>query len=67
MAIVIILIFACSLAVAGVPNLSNPNLQQISKQVYVMVGDLNRQTVENQGFNSNITFFITDSININMI
>jgi len=61
LAIVIILIFACSLAVAGVPNLSNPNLQQISKQVYVMVGDLNRQTVENQGFNSNITFFITDS------
>jgi len=47
--------------VAAVPSLSNPNLHKINPQVYVLIGDLNQQTVKNQGFNSNITFFITDS------
>jgi len=47
--------------IAGVPNLSNPNLHKINQQVYVLIGDLDQQTPENQGFNSNIIFFITSS------
>jgi len=48
-------------AMADVPSLTNPNLHKINEQVYALIGDLNQQTVKNQGFNSNITFFITRS------
>ncbi|WP_126456202.1 MBL fold metallo-hydrolase [Sulfuriflexus mobilis] len=57
----VMLLVNSSQVLARVPSLSNPNLQQINRQAYVLVGDMDRQTVENQGFNSNITFFITRS------
>ena len=44
-----------------VPSLSNPNLKKLNQRVYVLQGDVNKQTPENNGFNSNSTFVITDN------
>ena len=43
-----------------VPGLMNPNVKKLSERVYVLQGDINSQTPQNQGFNSNTTFVITD-------
>jgi glyoxylase-like metal-dependent hydrolase (beta-lactamase superfamily II) len=45
----------------AVPSLGNPNLRVATDRVYTLVGDLNRQTVENQGFNANMTFIVTQT------
>lgn len=45
----------------SVPSLSNPNVKKLNERVYVLQGDVNGQTPQNQGFNSNITFVITKS------
>jgi len=45
------------------PSLTNSNIKKLSEHVYVMQGEVNDQTPQNQGFNSNTTFVITqDSV-----
>jgi len=43
------------------PSLTNPNIKKLSERVYVLQGDVNSQTPQNQGFNSNTTFVITNN------
>ena len=60
----LVLFLLCSINVhaesQAPPSLTNPNVKKLSERVYVLQGDVNNQTPQNQGFNSNITFVITE-------
>lgn len=48
-------------AVEGTPSLTNPNIHQVSKNVFALIGDMDVPNEKNDGFICNSVFIITNN------